>query len=57
MKKLDYHAKLVIHGLPEMSSATYRRLFVWLGATIKILKKESKDKKVFAQTYTVRLMK
>lgn len=56
MSKLNYHAKLVIHGLPEMKPVTYRRLVDWLGATVKELKKTD-DQKIFAKTYTIRLMK
>ena len=56
-KPKDYHAKLVIHGLPDMKSATYRRLVDWLQAQVKNLKAESKDSKVFAKTYTARFMK
>ncbi len=56
MKKLDYHAKLVIHGLPEMKSVTYRRLVDWLEKQFKEFKK-AKDTKVYAKNYTARLMK
>lgn len=56
MKKLDYHAKLVIYGLPEMKSVTYRRLVDWLNARVKEFKKE-KDTKIFRKRFTARLMK
>lgn len=53
--KLEYHAKLVIHGLPDMKSVTYRRLVEWLEATVNELK-EAKDND-YAAVYTKRLMK
>ena len=56
MKKLDYHAKLVIYGLTDMKSVTYRRLVDWLAAQVKEMKKAD-DKKIFAKVYTARLMK
>lgn len=56
MKKLDYHAKLVIYGLPDMKSVTYRRLAKWLEAHLKEFKRE-KDTKIFSKKYTARLMK
>lgn len=55
-KKVDYHAKLVIHGLPDMKSVTYRRMVEWLERITKEMKKAD-DKKIFAKTYTARLMK
>lgn len=55
MKKLDYHAKLVIHGLPKMKSVTYRRLVNWLEATVKEMKKANVDD--YSSIYTKRLMK
>lgn len=55
-KKLDYHAKLVIYGLPEMKSPTKRRLISWLEARVKEFKKE-KDMKIFAKRFTARLMR
>lgn len=54
--KLDYHAKLVIYGLPTMKSVTYRRLVDWLEAKVKEFKRE-KDTKIFAKRFTDRLMK
>lgn len=56
MKQIDYHAKLVIHGLPDMKSVTYRRLVDWLQAQVKELKKVD-DKKIYAKTFTARFMK
>ena len=56
MKKTDYHAKLVIHGLSSMKSVTYRRLVDWLTAQVKEFKKAD-DKKIYAKTYTDKLMK
>lgn len=56
MKNNEYHAKLVIYGLPEMKSVTYRRLVDWLEKQVKEFKKAD-DKKIYAKTYTARLMK
>jgi hypothetical protein len=56
MKKRDYRAKLVIHGLSEMKSVTYRRFVDWLDAQVKEFKK-AKDTKVYAKNYTARFMK
>lgn len=52
----DYHAKLVIVGLSEMKSVTYRRLVEWLEKQVKEFKKAD-DKKIYAKIYTARLMK
>ena len=57
MERVDYHAKLVIHGLPTMSPVEYNRLVEWLRQQAKNLVKESRDKDVFNKTYTARLMK
>lgn len=56
MKKQNYHAKLVIEGLPTMKSVTYRRLVDWLEAQVKEFKK-AKDTKIYSKNYTARLMK
>ena len=56
MKKIDYHAKLIVHGLPTMKPVTYRRLVDWLAAQVKEFKKAD-DKKIYAKRYTARLMK
>lgn len=53
--KRDYHAKLVIHGLPEMKSVTYRRLVDWLEKKVKELKKAKVGD--YAGVYTSRFMK
>jgi hypothetical protein len=55
MKK-DYHAKLVVEGLPSMKSVTYRRFVDWLDKQVKEFKKAD-DKKIYAKTYTAKLMK
>jgi len=55
MKTQNYHAKLIIHGLKDMKSVTYRRLVNWLEATVKEMKKA--DKGDYANTYTKKLMK
>lgn len=57
MKKnnIDYHAKLIIRGIPTMKSVTYRRLVEWLEKTVKDLKKAKSDD--YAAVYTKRLMK
>lgn len=52
----DYHAKLVIHGLTDMKSVTYRRMVDWLEKKVKELK-QADDHKIFSKTYTVKLMK
>lgn len=52
----DYHAKLIIHGLPEMKAATKKQLIKWLEAKVKEFKSE-KDYKIFARNYRARLMK
>lgn len=52
----DYHAKLLIVGLPNMKSVTYRRLIEWLEAQVKEFKK-AKDTKIYAERYTARLIK
>ena len=56
MKQIDYHAKLIIYGLPTLSKPALKRLDDWLMNIVKELRRE-KDKKVFAKRYTVRLMK
>jgi len=53
--KRDYHAKLVIHGMPKMKSVTYRRLVDWLEAKVKELKKAKVGD--YAGVYTSRFMK
>ena len=55
MKKVDYHAKLVIHGLPEMKSVTYRRLVDWLTKLAKDMKKAEKGE--YSKLFTAKLMK
>lgn len=52
----DYHAKLVIIGLPDMKSVTYRRLVQWLEKQVKEFK-NADDKNIYAKRYTARLMK
>lgn len=56
MKKLDHHAKLIVYGLNDMKSPTYRRFVNWLENMVKEFKK-AKDTKVYAKKYTARLMK
>lgn len=55
-KELDYHAKLIIYGLPDMKSVTYRRFVDWLEKQVKEFKK-AKDTKIYSKKYTARLMK
>ncbi len=55
-KQKDYHAKLVIHDLPEMKKVEYQRLIKWLEKTAKNLKEEN-DQKIYSKTFTERLMK
>lgn len=43
MKKLDYHAKLVVHGLPTMGKKELKRLALWLENTGRNLKSEAKE--------------
>lgn len=56
-KEIDYHAKLIVYGLPNMKSVTYRRFVDWLEKQVKEFKKESKDTKIYSKRYTARLMK
>lgn len=56
-KELDYHAKLVVYGLPNMKSVTYRRFVDWLEKQVKEFKKEATDTKIYSKRYTMRLMK
>ena len=55
-KKLSYHAKLMIYGLPEMLKPTKTKLIKWLDSLSRELKKE-KDMKIFTKRFTLRLMK
>lgn len=55
MKKIDYHAKLIIHNIEDMKSVTYRRLVNWLEAKVKELKKANKGD--YSKTYTSKFMK
>ncbi len=54
-KQKDYHAKLVIHNLPEMTPVQEQRLFNWVKGISENLRQTSK--KEFAKTYTLKLMK
>jgi hypothetical protein len=55
----DYHAKLVIHGLPRMESRDIKRLGHWLSKLGEWALEVSKSKKgsEYAQVFTNRLMK
>lgn len=56
----DYHAKLVIHGIPRMKDNEIKALGEWLCELGKWAKKVVKDKDrryAFSQVYTSRLMK
>lgn len=54
--KTDYHAKLVIYGLPTMTDKQVKRLLEWL--EFKLTRKEIKqDRKMFTKRFTARLMK
>ena len=55
MKKQDYHAKLIVHGLPEMNSVQYRRFVDWLKAQVETFKRA--DSKDYSKRYVARLMK
>ena len=55
MKKENYHAKLIIRGLPDMKSVTYRRLVDWLSDKVKELK--NADSKDYSKIYTSKLIK
>lgn len=57
MKKIDYHAKITIHGLPKMNRKTHDRMIKWLENMVRVFKKERKDLKIYAKTFTARLMK
>lgn len=54
--KEEYHAKLIVKGLPDMKSATYRRFVNWLEKQVKEFKKAD-DKKIYNKNYTARLLK
>jgi len=51
MEKFDYHARLVVYGLPEMKSPTVKRLAKWLRSLADDVEKEPKayDKKLVAR--------
>lgn len=51
----DYHARLVVHGLPRMTKPQIRRLIRWLENTAFNLKID--DKKRYSQVWTAKLMK
>ena len=54
-REIDYHAKLVIHDLPNLSLKTRKLAKKWLEkAALEIV---YEDPKIFAKTYTLRLMK
>jgi hypothetical protein len=55
----DYHAKLVIHGLPRMESKDIKRLGEWLGSLSKWALEVAKSKKgkEYCQVFTNKLMK
>lgn len=54
-KELDYHAKLLIYGLPELQKKEVTRTVKWLRKIADEL--ENEDKKAFSKTFTARLMK
>jgi len=54
-KPRDYHARLVVYGLPEMKSVTYRRLVDWLEKQVKYMKKAKKED--YSKVFTAKLMK
>lgn len=49
----DYHAKLTIHGLPDMSKSELKRVANWLREQALIINKA----KEYGRIYTGRLMK
>lgn len=56
MKKAEfnYHARLVVRGLQEMSNKELRRLERWLLVQSKQLRTKSKE---YSKLFTARLMK
>lgn len=52
----DYNAKLVVYGIPEMKKREFNRLIKWLRNTANVFEKEKEDLKIYAKTYTARLM-
>ena len=56
MEKLDYHAKLTIHGLPAMDGKTVKRLVEWLRLQAHYFEQKQVDMN-YAKRYTARLMK
>lgn len=57
MKKLDYHARLIVHGLPTMNKKTLTNLISWLRREARDFSKESKDLKIYSKKFTATLMK
>jgi len=51
MDKFNYHARLVVYGLPEMKSPTVKRLVKWLRSLADDIENEPKeyDKKLVAR--------
>ena len=57
MKK-DYHARLVVYGLPSFSKKEAKRLVKWLELTARVLKKElAEDPKMYSKMASWKLMK
>lgn len=54
MKQIDYHAKLIVHNLPDLPIRDLERLESWLKIQAKALRHESKN---FSKRFTGKLMK
>ena len=56
-QKIDYHARLVIYGLPTMCEANRIRIIAWL-TNIAYQVRHIDDKRIdFGNRYTLKLMK
>ena len=55
IKLLDFHAKLVIYGLPDMDAATLERLSAWMSVKAKDFK--TIKGKNYHRVYIAKLMK
>lgn len=56
-QKLDYHAKLIIHGLPLMNEANRIRLIAWLTNTAYQIRHIDDKKMKYNERFTLKLMK
>lgn len=54
MRKLDYHAKLIVYNLPALDKETLQGIQEWLEMHAKTLKNQPKD---YSKTFTAKYMK